>query len=458
MTSTEVFAVPQLTSIATATISTIGMSGRETTIVSPRSHTPRSSKWTRSFCEKMYTKALEIAQQKVRGGNDAPFFKKRYLDAAFSHNIFLWDTAFMSAFAKYHVQQLPIEQALDNFYGLQEEDGYICREYYETGRPYWHKSHPVSQNPPLLSFAELEVYGQTKDKIRLRRVYPHLVKNFDFLVRQYQVVGNDDDFLFFSDALGSGMDNLPRWPKDWTDDKLGIVGCTENLPGDNYSHEYLKSHHSLWNQQGRSVDFTSQMALFCLNLAEIASELGLAQDVDRFMKKHREIKEAVNKHCWSEDHGFYFDLGHGKQIRRFHVGMYWALLGQVVPPERLDRFVSHLRDPKKFKREVMVPTLAADEAEYNTLGGYWLGAVWAPTSYMVIRGCEAVGKKDLAREIAHNFYDAVAKVYQNTDTFWENYSADVAQPGNPSKPHFCGWTAIAPIAIYREYIQKELTD
>jgi len=69
-----------------------------------------------------------------------------------------------------------------------------------------------------------------------------------------------------------------------------------------------------------------------------------------------------------------------------------------------------------------------------------------------------LGKKDLAREIAHNFYDAVAKVYQNTDTFWENYSADVAQPGNPSKPHFCGWTAIAPIAIYREYIQKELTD
>jgi glycogen debranching enzyme len=449
MTSTEgSLSLPHFNSIST-TATPIEMSEQEKTT---------RSKWTKPFCERMYNKALEIAQQKVRGGSEAPFFKKRYLDAAFSNNIFLWDTAFMSSFAKYHPHLLPIEQALDNFYDLQEEDGYICREYYETGKPYWNKSHPVSQNPPLLSFAELEVYSQTKDKIRLRRVYPLLVKNFDFLIRQYQAIGCNEDYLFFSDALGSGMDNLPRSPKGWTDDKMGIIGTTDNLPSDNYSHQYLKSHHSLWNKQGRSVDFSCQMALFCLNLTEIASEIGLTQDVERFMRKHREIKEAVNKHCWSEEHGFYFDLGHGIQIPRFHVGMFWALIGQVVPAERMDRFVSHLRDPKKFKREVMIPTLAADEEEYDTTGGYWLGAVWAPTTYIVIRGLDVVGQKDLAKEIAYNFYEAVAKVFQTTDTFWENYSPDVVQPGNPSKPHFCGWTAIAPISLYREYIQKELID
>jgi len=462
MSSSEGLVVPiNIKSIATTNLNlNLNQSTSETkamNIVSPRLIS-RKTLWTRAFCERMYNKALEIAQQKVRGGNEAPFFKKRYLDAAFSNNIFLWDTAFMSSFAKYHTQQLPIEQALDNFYELQDEDGYICREYYETGKPYWHKSHPVSQNPPLLAFAELEVYSQTKDKVRLRRVYPYLVKNFDFLVQQYQVVGDNEDNLFFSDALGSGMDNLPRMPRDWKDDKQGIVGSAENLPSDNISAGYFQSLQSLWNRQGRSVDFTCQMALLCLNLAEISKELGLVNEVDRFMLKHRQIKEAINKHCWSETDGFYFDLGYGKHISRFHVGMYWALIGQVVPAERLDRFVEHLRDTKKFKREVMVATLAADEPEYSTTGGYWLGAVWAPTTYMVIRGLDAVGKKELAREVAHNFYDAVAKVYQNTETFWENYSSEQVQPGNPSKPHFCGWTAIAPITIFREYIQKELVD
>jgi len=200
------------------------------------------------------------------------------------------------------------------------------------------------------------------------------------------------------------------------------------------------------------------MALMSLNLSEIARELGLVNDTEGYVEKHREIKEAINKYCWSDTHGFYFDLGYGKHITRFHIGMYWALLAQVVPPERMDRFVSHLNDPKKFKREVMVPTLAADEPEYSSTGDYWLGAVWAPTTYMVIRGLSASGKLDMAREVARNFYGAVAAVFRKTETFWENYSPDSLAPGNPSKPHFCGWTAIVPIAIYREYIQSELTD
>jgi neutral trehalase len=253
------------------------------------------------------------------------------------------------------------------------------------------------------------------------------------------------------------MDNLPRHPANWVDDSLGIVGSFENLPPDNYSHSYLNSLHAKWNRQGRSVDFTCQMALLCLNLAEIAGELGLTSEVDPFLKKHREIKEAVNKHCWNEAHGFYFDLGYGRQIKRFHVGMYWALLGQVVPPERLDRFLEPLRDPKKFRREVLVPTLAADEPEYSSQGDYWLGAVWAPTTYMVIRGLQVMGKRDLAREIALNFYDTVATVFQSTETFWENYSPDSMTQGTPSKPHFCGWTALAPITLYKEFVEQEIS-
>ena len=64
----------------------------------------------------MYATALAITKKKVRGGDEEPFFKKPFIDAAFSPNIFLWDTCFMCCFAKYHMDELPVYQALDNFY------------------------------------------------------------------------------------------------------------------------------------------------------------------------------------------------------------------------------------------------------------------------------------------------------------------------------------------------------
>ena len=79
----------------------------------------------KAFSEQMYAAALAITKRKVRGGDTEPFFKQPFIDAAFSPNIFLWDSCFMCCFAKYHLDELPVYQALDNFYGRMEEDGYI---------------------------------------------------------------------------------------------------------------------------------------------------------------------------------------------------------------------------------------------------------------------------------------------------------------------------------------------
>jgi glycogen debranching enzyme len=51
-----------------------------------------------------------------------------------------------------------------------------------------------------------------------------------------------------------------------------------------------------------------------------------------------------------------------------------------------------LSNPQTFKRLHRVPTLAADQNGYDPAGGYWCGAVWAPTSTMVIRGLEQYGQ------------------------------------------------------------------
>lgn len=396
----------------------------------------------------MYRRALEIARTKVRGGPEEPYFRKPFVDAAFSENIFLWDSCFIASWGKYHLDELPVTQSLDNFYELQEEDGFICREYAPDGSPCWVKEHPISNNPPLLGWAELQLYSQKQDQARLARVYPRLKKHYTFIQEHFR----GDDGLYFCDCLGSGMDNISRHPPGWTDDGKGIPISYVN--GDRFRAWIERGYktRAAWNSQGRMVDISSQMALFAENLAEIAGIIGATEDIPAYRKDHAAIAEVLNEKCWNEREGFYFDLGYDKQIERRHIGMFWSLLAGLVPPERVDRMIAQLTDPRRFGRPVPVPSLSADEPEYAGHGAYWHGGVWLPTNYMVFLGLKRVGREDLARDLAAKYYRAVEEVFRLTGTLWENYAPEGAWYGWPVKPDFCGWTAAVPISVYREFV------
>ncbi len=409
--------------------------------------------------QEMYDKALEITKSKVRGGDSETFFKKPFIDAAFSDNIFLWDTCFMVCFCKHHLDELPVAQALDNFYDRIEEDGYICREYRKDGRPLWSKDHPVSINPPLLAFAELELYSTLKDKNRLAKVYPILKKNFEFHVNNYQ----GEDKLFFGDTLGMGMDNIPRYPKGWDNDGIGLTHHelgekVKNLNGTGedklnfFIAEYVKSLSGLWNKQGRLVDFSAQMAMFAKQLIEIATIVNQKADIPQLEAFHKEVKEAVNTLCWDENDKTYYDLANGKPIKRKHIGMYWTLLGELVPEDRVNDFLKHLVTEDEFYRKMPLPALSADDPDYKGWGDYWLGGVWAPTSYMVLKGLMKYDEPELAKDLAFKTYKNVAEVFEATGTFWENYAPDLVSYGMPAKYDFCGWTGLIPIAFYKEFL------
>ncbi|UJH68936.1 MGH1-like glycoside hydrolase domain-containing protein [Allomuricauda sp. SCSIO 65647] len=413
--------------------------------------------------ERMYAKALEITKKKVRGGDGEPFFKKPFVDAAFSDNIFLWDSCFIVCFAKYHLDELPVYQALDNFYERMDDDGYICREYRKNGEPLWSKEHPVSINPPLLALAETEIYGVKKDKERLRYAYPILKKNFEFLIDRYQ----GDDKLFWGDTLGMGMDNIPRSPRGWTTDegngmthhelgeKLGKMGgSTAEERLNMFIADYVETLQGVWNDEGRLVDFTAQMAMVSRQLKFIAQEIGEDGDIAFYDTFHSEVKGALNELCWNDEDAFYYDLGYGKQVKRKHIGMYWTLLGELIPEEKMDTFLAHLTDPDAFYRKIPLPALSADDPDYVGWGDYWLGGVWAPTSYMVLKGLTANNRHELAKDLAQKTYAAVAEVFKATDTFWENYAPDLISYGMPAKKDFCGWTGLIPIAVYHEYLKE----
>jgi neutral trehalase len=242
-----------------------------------------------------------------------------------------------------------------------------------------------------------------------------------------------DDGLFFNDAFGSGMDNIARYPDGWTDDGRGIK--ITNLYPDIFVYDGISP---VWNKQGRAVDMSAQMVLFAEQLAEIAMLTGQQKDIAAYHSFAKATKAAINKYCWNEEDGFYYDLGYGKQIKRKHIGMFWILMAGVVPKEKLERVIGHLTDPNQFWRKFPVASYPADQKDFSPTGSYWLGSVWIPTNYMIIKGLLRYKQHKLATTLAKQYYWSVAEVYKTTKTFWENYAPDSIAPGNQARQDFCG--------------------
>ena len=394
----------------------------------------------------MYWKAWEIAFKNFYEPAPESGFVSQYIDAAFSNSIFLWDTCFLTMFCDYAHPLVPGIGSLDNFYIKQHENGEICRQIdRQTGKDYhkWvnrygrdlysrsHAGGPVTYvgrdvpkpppnlsldalNHPIFAWAELESVRVTGDKARLALVYPPLVKYYAAL-QKYIRQGNG---LYMTDW--ASMDNSPRVP--------------------------------ILRGGGTGVDISSEMALFARQLAEIATMLGKSEEAKAYKREAEELATRINEQMWDPERKFYYDLTvDGERGDDKTIAAYWTLLAGVASPEQADVLAGHLENPETFGRKHRVPSCSADLKEFDPEGGYWRGAVWSPTTTMVIRGLERYGKQDLANEIALEHLGYVAQVFEETGTFWENYPADVIAPPNRGKPDFVGWTGVVPILYLFEY-------
>ena len=405
---------------------------------------------------KCYWKAWELAFKNFYEPCNGSGFVSQFIDAAFNQNIFLWDTGFMTMFCNFAYGLVPGIESLDNFYCKQHETGEICREIdRKTGEDFkewvnrenkplfsrwgWDgqfKNEPVkyigrdlpSPNPkltldamnhPILAWAELESYKITGNKERLRLVYKPL-KMYYLALKKYLMQGNG---LFVTDW--ASMDNSPR-------------------------NKYLKN-------GGTGIDISSEMVLFAENLLEIAKLHNYKSDYKIYLNDIKSISKQINLLCWDEESKFYYDLNlEGKRVPEKTIAAYWTLLAKVPDKNRANFLISYLNDPSKFGTNNPVPTCSKDEDGYDSTGGYWRGAIWAPTNTMVIRGLEKYGYDDLAREIAIKHLTLVAKVFENTGTIWENYEPENIAPGKINgknvKSDFVGWSGLAPILYFIEYV------
>lgn len=371
---------------------------------------------------------------------------------------FFWDTVFCSMWARYTPKGLfPIASSFDNLYKASEKTGFIGREFTPEGEPMWGEFHPIAFAPPILSWGELETYkAGITDKERIKKILPRLIKHHKLCSERFRLANG----LYFGDGLGCGMDDLSRWPIGMTPDERaegGIPLTINEMTCDraiNCWNSWLGAccKNYSWNRQSGWIDMTSQMAFDALNIAALCDIVEDSATAAEFRKEHAEIADAINKYCWSEEDGWYFDTYKEGHIKRFHIASVWVLIAEVAPMDRAKRVIEKLKDPEYFNRPIPVPALAKVDPEYDPENLYWRGPVWPCTNYMAIHGLKKYGEEEFAEDIARRYYNACAQLFEVTGTIWENISSEQSDHIKPwSGKDFCGWGSLAPIALATEY-------
>ena len=372
---------------------------------------------------KCYDDAWRIAFSNLRKPTAASGFCSDFIDTAFNGFLFMWDSSFIVMFGKYGARAFDFQATLDNFYARQHTDGFICREICESeAGDQFFRHDPSSTGPNILPWAEWDYFENFGDVDRIKRVFPPLLAYHRWL----RANRTWRDGSYWTTGWGCGMDNSPRIRR----------GADPR-----FSHG-----HMVW------VDACCQMIMSGRILAKMAALIGREDEVAEELAEADYLEKYVNEKMWDEETGFYYDLGTDGFSGVKTIASYWALAAQIVPKERIERFVSHLLDPNEFMRAHAPATLSADDPEFCPEGGYWCGAVWSPTTYLALRALDSAGMNDAAYMIAKNHHGAVVKVYEKTGTFWENYAPDRIDRGDKGLRDFVGWTGLSPISVYLEYI------
>ena len=371
----------------------------------------------------MYWRAWEIAWSNLHQPRTRSGFVSNYISNGSDDYVSMWDSASVIQFGLYGRRAFDFTGSLDNFYARQHDDGFICRLIHsEDGSDFHTPFDPNSTGPNVMAWAEWRAFRHSRDEERLEQIFWPLLALHRWQ-RRYRTWPNG---LYWATGLSSGMENQPRVPG-----------------GENY--------HAHWTW----VDANMQASLNCWALAQMAQVLEETELAGDLNEERAFLQREINAHLWNDDSGFYHDIDPaGRFSPAKSIGAYWGLLDKdMVPEDRLQDFLRHLRDTQVFNHPHRVPSLSADSPGYAPENGdFWRGGVSSPTNYMVIKGLQRVGQRRLAHDIAVNHLENVSDVFQHTDTFWQTYAPESAAPGQPAHPNYVGWSGLSAITILLEAV------
>jgi glycogen debranching enzyme len=199
------------------------------------------------------------------------------------------------------------------------------------------------------------------------------------------------------------------------------------------------------------VDLQVAVAIGCAYVCDLARLVGEGEAATRFQKAFDDLKEAINKYCWDEKDGAYYNFNVKTMTRskRLIVSTFDPLRLGIAPTERVPRLLKKLTDPALFNwGDRPLTSLAKTERDYvEAEGPYdgraWLGNIWTMRNLPVVFGLRDCGQDSLAARLA----------WDTVKVFHANYSEYVTpSKGKGEGVARYGWSASLYIQTVIEHV------
>ena len=293
---------------------------------------------------------------------------------------------------------------------------------YDDGRFPWyttprerhvHLDHPSGTGQSLLPWTAWQFYLIHGNRDLLAQLYPGMKKNVDWWIKDRDPDGNG---LFTIDhQLETGMDDLHR---RW---KNGKPARYEALDASSYTYLNLRA------------------------VADMARELGKAEEASRYAALAEKTAAAINGTLWNPDAGRYEDRNpdNGELSDYNSLTIFYPLFaGLGAARQEGEQIRRYLLNPAEYWTPYPVPALSQTDPEFDPAHRYWAGLTWPATNSHVMEGLANFAKKQdrsLLPQAAELFEKLLALHLRPRPDFYEHYHPITGQPLSDFRDYMHSW-------------------
>lgn len=388
----------------------------------------------------------------VPGGTVIPLPYPYIVPGGRFRELFYWDSYFtmLGLQASKHIDMM--QYMVDNFAYLIEHIGFI---------PNGNRTYFISRSQPPFFVLMVELLAQEKGEHVLLSYLPHLEKEYAFWMDGVNCLSAERNTYRRVARLPDGSVLNRYWDdKDYTRPEAFFEDRTIAIKSGR-PLELVQRHlraacesgwdfSSRWLQDGQfmtSIETTNivPVDLNCLllhleeTLLKIHTLTGNTQRVAALQAAAHKRHAAIQRYCWDEEEGFYFDYHLPTQQRsdKLTMAAIFPLFFRLALPEQAHRVAGTLEQKFLFDGG-LVTTLTTSGQQWDAPNG------WAPLHWMAYKALQHYGCIELALKVQDRWMKNCEKVYADTGKMMEKYNVvDVSGKASggkyPNQDGF-GWT------------------
>ena len=344
--------------------------------------------------------------------------------------IYYWDSYFTMLGLQASDKTDMITNMINNFSYLIDTIGYI---------PNGNRTYFIGRSQPPFFSLMVRLLSEEKGKDVIVKYLPQLEKEYRFWMKGADELTQADNALYHAVSLNEGQmlnrywdeNNTPR-PESYRED-VELSHQSDQQPETLFRHlragaESGWDYSSRWFADGKtfSTIHTTDIIPVDLNclVYHLEQTIAVAYHHSHKTQKAAEYKElaenrktAIQKYCWNEAQGFYFDHDFvaAKQKKALTLAGVAPLFFKIATPEQAIQVAGVIKE-KFLQPGGVVTTLEKTGQQWDAPNG------WAPLQWMTIKGLENYGLTVLAKEIALRWIKLNDNIYKRTGKMMEKYN------------------------------------